>query len=172
MIINDIKIKRRRQKLQRGRGIGSGRGAKSGRGQKGQKSRSGGRQRLGFEGEQTSLVERIPKLRGMGYKNPRRRTARFFAEEVSLDRLVKHFKDGELVTPKALCQRGLIKTSRGGAKIIGGGKVKTLRFRNVAVSETARAAITKAGGQVESVGQSKAAEKPAKSSVKAPKTKA
>ncbi len=163
MRINDIKINRQRKKIQRGRGIGSRRGAKSGRGQKGQKSRSGGRRRLGFEGEQTSLVKRIPKLRGVGYKNPRRQTARFFAEEVNLNRLAKNFKDGELVTPKALCQRGLIKTSRGGAKIIGGGRVGALRFRNVVVSQSARQSITKAGGQIENVGQPKKntpAEKP------------
>ncbi len=173
MRINDIKIFRQHKKLRRGRGIGSGKGAKSGRGQKGQLSRSGGRQRLGFEGEQTSLVERIPKLRGMGYKNPRARTARFYAEEVSLSRLAKHFKDGELVTPKSLCQRGLIKASRGGAKIIGAGKIDSMRFRNISFSQSAQAAILKSGGKIETVGQPKTtaqSEKP-KTSDKRPKTK-
>lgn len=153
MRVNDLKIYRQRKKIQRGRGIGSARGAKSGRGQKGQKSRSGGLPRLGFDGGHTSLVKKIPKLRGVGYKNPRPRTARFFTVEVNLDRLAKHFKAGELVTPKSLRERGLIKISRGGAKIIGTGKVHTLRFRNVSCSQSAKEAITKAGGQIETVGQ-------------------
>lgn len=152
MRVNDLKIYHRRSKIQRGRGIGSGRGAKSGRGQKGQKSRSGGRQRLGFPGEQTSLVKRTPKLRGIGYKNPRPRTARFFSEEVALDRLAKHFKVGELVTPKSLRDRGLIKSSRGGAKIIGSGKINSLRFRNITASQSAKEAIISAGGKIEIVG--------------------
>ncbi len=148
-----MKIYGQRKKIRRGRGIGSARGAKSGRGQKGQKSRSGGRKRLGFEGGHTTLLKKIPKLRGMGYKNPRPRAARFFTVEVNLDRLAKHFKEGELVTPKSLRERGLIKVSRGGAKIIGTGKVGSLRFRNVACSQSAREAIVKAGGKIETVGQ-------------------
>lgn len=153
MRVNDLKIYRQRKKIQRGRGIGSARGAKSGRGQKGQKSRSGGRQRLGFEGGHTTLLKKIPKLRGMGYKNPRPKAARFFATEVKLDRVAKHFKDGELVTPKSLREHGLIKISRGGAKIIGTGKIDALRFRNVSYSQSAKEAITKAGGKIETVGQ-------------------
>lgn len=159
MRVNDLKIYRQRKKIRRGRGIGSARGAKSGRGQKGQKSRSGGRKRLGFEGGHTTLLKKIPKLRGMGYKNPRPRAARFFTVEVNLDRLAKHFKDGELVTPKSLRERGLIKVSRGGAKIIGTGKVGVLRFRNVSCSQSAREAIVKAGGQIETVGSPAAAKK-------------
>lgn len=159
MRVNDIRIDRQRKKLQRGRGIGSGRGAKSGRGQKGQKSRSGGRQRLGFEGGRTSVVKKIPKLRGIGYKNPRPRTSRYFLSEVSLDRLAKHFKAGELVTPKSLRERGLIRTSRGGAKVIGTGKIGVLRFRNVACSQSAKDAIAKAGGKIEIVGSPAAAKK-------------
>src|ERR1700730_7128951 len=50
-----------------GRGTGSGRGTTSGRGQKGQNARSEGF-RLGFEGGQMPLAQRIPKL--PGFKNP------------------------------------------------------------------------------------------------------
>ena len=44
-----------------GRGYGSGLGKTSGRGHKGQKARSGGGTRLGFEGGQTPLFQRLPK---------------------------------------------------------------------------------------------------------------
>ena len=53
-----------------GRGNSSGHGTTSGRGQKGQGSRSGGTKGAGFEGGQTPLARRLPKL--PGFKNPRR----------------------------------------------------------------------------------------------------
>ncbi len=45
-----------------GRGIGSGTGKTAGRGHKGQKSRSGGSVKLGFEGGQMPLQQRVPKF--------------------------------------------------------------------------------------------------------------
>ena len=45
-----------------GRGNSSGHGTTSGRGQKGQGSRSGGTKGAGFEGGQTPLAMRLPKL--------------------------------------------------------------------------------------------------------------
>ena len=53
-----------------GRGNSSGHGTTSGRGQKGQGSRSGGTKGAGFEGGQTPLAMRLPKL--PGFRNPRR----------------------------------------------------------------------------------------------------
>lgn len=47
-----------------GRGESSGLGKTSGKGNKGQNSRSGGGVRPGFEGGQTPLYRRLPKLRG------------------------------------------------------------------------------------------------------------
>ncbi len=44
-----------------GRGIGSGSGKTSGRGHDGQNARSGGGVRLGFEGGQIPLFQRLPK---------------------------------------------------------------------------------------------------------------
>jgi large subunit ribosomal protein L15 len=46
-----------------GRGLGSGHGKTSGRGQKGQHARSQGF-RIGFEGGQMPLAQRLPKLGG------------------------------------------------------------------------------------------------------------
>ena len=47
-----------------GRGHGSGHGGRSGRGDKGQGSRAGGVKGPGFEGGQTPLAMRLPKLPG------------------------------------------------------------------------------------------------------------
>ena len=60
-----------------GRGHGSGRGKTAGRGTKGQKSRAGGNLPAWFEGGQTPLHVRTPKLHG--FKN------RFRVEYVPLN---------------------------------------------------------------------------------------
>jgi len=56
---NDTKNRKRK-----GRGNASGSGGECGRGHKGQKSRSGYSRRAGFEGGQTPLYRRLPKLNG------------------------------------------------------------------------------------------------------------
>jgi len=61
------KLGKKKRKLL-GRGNGSGRGTFSTRGGKGQSARSGGKIRPGFEGGQTPMLRRMPKLRG--FKNP------------------------------------------------------------------------------------------------------
>ena len=52
----------RKNKLRRGRGIGSGIGKTGGRGVKGQTSRTGSGIRSGFEGGQMPLYRRLPKF--------------------------------------------------------------------------------------------------------------
>jgi large subunit ribosomal protein L15 len=54
----------KKSQIQRGRGNGSGRGNYSGRGLKGQGSRAGASTKPNFEGGQTPLTQRLPKLRG------------------------------------------------------------------------------------------------------------
>jgi large subunit ribosomal protein L15 len=65
-ILSNLKpFKRSTKKAKRiGRGESSGLGKTSGKGNKGQQSRSGGGVRPGFEGGQTPLYRRLPKLRG------------------------------------------------------------------------------------------------------------
>jgi large subunit ribosomal protein L15 len=58
----------RREKRRVGRGIAAGQGKTAGRGTKGQKARAGGKIPAWFEGGQTPLHQRIPKLRG--FRNP------------------------------------------------------------------------------------------------------
>ena len=58
----------RRPRVRVGRGIAAGKGKTAGKGTKGQKARAGGSIPAWFEGGQTPLHQRIPKLRG--FRNP------------------------------------------------------------------------------------------------------
>lgn len=55
----------RKKQKRKGRGISAGQGASCGFGMRGQKSRSGPGIMRGFEGGQTALYRRLPKLRGI-----------------------------------------------------------------------------------------------------------
>ena len=79
-----------------GRGNSSGHGTTSGRGQKGQGSRSGGTKGAGFEGGQTPLAMRLPKL--PGFRNPRR----IEYTAVNVERLERKFEDGAVIDRAAL----------------------------------------------------------------------
>jgi large subunit ribosomal protein L15 len=122
-----------------GRGRGSGKGGRAGKGNKGQKARKSGNIRRGFEGGQTPIHRRTPK---MGFKNTKFRD-RF--EIVNIGQL--EAMSGE-VTPQVLVEKGLI--GRAFVKILGKGKLtKSLTVKAQHFSETAKAAIEKAGGQAE-----------------------
>ena len=72
MRLNNIKAAEGARQARRrvGRGVGSGMGKTSGRGHKGQKSRSGGFHKVGFEGGQMPLYQRMPKR---GFVKPNRK---------------------------------------------------------------------------------------------------
>jgi large subunit ribosomal protein L15 len=130
--------RRRPQRI--GRGTGSGRGKTSGRGQKGQNARSEGF-RLGFEGGQMPLAQRIPKL--PGFKNPFKKVYAV----VNISKLSR-FQDGAKVDAKSLAEAGLVKDGRE-IKILGAGRMKRkLTVEVNVISESARVAIEKAGGTV------------------------
>jgi large subunit ribosomal protein L15 len=101
-----------------GRGHGSGRGKTAGRGTKGQKSRAGGGIPAWFEGGQTPLHVRTPKLHG--FKN------RFRVEYagVNLGSLTDAAA-GTLITPDVLKHDRLVRESKTKpmpVKILGGGE--------------------------------------------------
>ncbi|PHN16198.1 50S ribosomal protein L15 [Candidatus Tremblaya phenacola] len=63
MKLNELKpTVRYKQSVRLGRGLGSKKGKTSGRGHKGQKSRTGGTVKTSFEGGQTPIQRRVPKL--------------------------------------------------------------------------------------------------------------
>src|SRR5438105_11941428 len=98
-----------------GRGTGSGRGKTSGRGQKGQRARSQGF-RLGCEGGQMPLAQRLPKLGG--FNNP-------FKKHFAVVNLSKpsRFADGTEVTPELLTEHGLAGQDER-VKVLGSGRLR------------------------------------------------
>ena len=123
-----------------GCGESSGHGKTSGKGHKGQKARSGGSIRLGFEGGQMPLIRRIPKR---GFNNEPFRDK--FAV-VNLEAL-NSFDEGATVNEAALLEAGLIRKPYDKVKILGGGQLsKKLTIVANKASESAKAAIEKAGG--------------------------
>lgn len=100
-----------------GRGHGSGKGKTAGRGTKGQKSRAGGSIPPWFEGGQTPLHIRTPKLHGF------RNRGRVAYAPVNIGRLVEA-EAGTLITPDVLAHGGLVRSSKTRAlpvKILGAG---------------------------------------------------
>ena len=130
----------KKKKIRVGRGEGGRRGKTAGRGTNGLKARS--RLRPGFEGGQTPLAMRLPKLKG--FTNPNKEE---FAI-VNLDSL-SVFDKGSEVTPNSLRERGLIR-HKGKVKVLAEGDLdKALTVKAHAFSANARQKIEKAGGTVE-----------------------
>ena len=130
----------KKAKIRVGRGEGGKRGKTAGRGTKGLNARS--KLRPGFEGGQTPLARRLPKLRG--FTNPNKE---YFAV-VNLDRL-NEFTAKSTVTPDDLRDRGLIK-KRGRVKVLAEGDItKSLTVKAHAFSREAVVKIEAAGGSAE-----------------------
>ena len=124
-----------------GRGIGSGRGKTAGRGTKGQLARTGPGLSGWFEGGQTPIHMRIPKMRG--FKNRFRQE--FIA--VNVDQLANYVVDGK-VTPQTLAAKGLVRTDAK-VKVLGDGIVgDRLEVHAHRVSATAKQKIEAAGGSI------------------------
>jgi large subunit ribosomal protein L15 len=146
-----------------GRGIAAGQGKTAGRGTKGQKARAGGSIPAWFEGGQTPLHQRIPKLRG--FKNP----FKVEYEIVNVGAIAGLVEFGMLgagempgtkkakgaapapitVNQEILRAAGLVRSLGKPMKVLGNGDLSTALFVVAdAVSATARAKIEAAGGTV------------------------
>lgn len=146
MELKDLKpaegSKRNRKRV--GRGPASGNGKTAGRGMNGQKSRAGGGKGAGFEGGQTPLARRLPKLPGFRNFN------RVEYVPVSVSRLDAKFNAGDLVDADTLYAAGIIKNTTDPIKVLGDGEItKALTVRVDKVSASARAKIEAVGGKVE-----------------------
>lgn len=133
------KITRSRKRV--GRGISGGQGKTSGRGSKGQKSRSGNTLPVGFEGGQTPLKQRLPKLRGFRSRRPA-------VKKISLETINKIYKSGETVTFGSLKEKKLIITKTKKIKIVAGKLKKKIDFKFVPMSKKAEELVKKAGGVI------------------------
>ena len=159
----------RKAKRRVGRGIAAGQGKTAGRGTKGQKARAGGKIPAWFEGGQTPLHQRLPKLRG--FKNP----FKIEYEVVNLGDIARLVELGELeggdmpgakpskkggaapitVNQEILRAAGLVRRLDrpmkvlGGAGSSGGAELATALFVVAdAFSASARSKIEAAGGTV------------------------
>lgn len=135
----------KQKKTRVGRGEAGRRGKTAGRGTKGLKARNS--LRPGFEGGQTPLSMRLPKL--PGFKNPNKE---YFAI-VNLV-TINQFDAGTEVTPELLRERGLIR-HRGRVKVLAEGDVdRALTVSAHAFSAKAKEKIEAAGGQTQVIDES------------------
>jgi large subunit ribosomal protein L15 len=152
----------RTERRRLGRGIAAGQGKTAGRGTKGQKARAGGSIPPWFEGGQTPLHMRIPKLRG--FKN----RLKIEYEVVNVGRIAElaqmgAFETGEAPTGKKsgkpapitinqeiLRAVGLVRTLDRPMKVLGQGDVEVALFVVAdAFSKSAVAKVEAAGGSVQ-----------------------
>jgi large subunit ribosomal protein L15 len=137
-----------------GRGIAAGKGKTAGRGTKGQKARAGGSIPPWFEGGQTPIHVRIPKLRGF-----KRHLWRVEPQVVNVGRLSAYAEAGRFgdstpytVNPDTLRAAGLITNVRKPVKVLGSGEVTVKLFVHAdAFTAGARAKIEAAGGTVQEI---------------------
>src|SRR5207302_1551471 len=96
-----------------GRGIGSGHGKTSTRGHKGQHARN--TVRPGFEGGQTPLHRRLPRMRGFHNVFQKKYAI------INLGDLAERFEPGAVVTPELLLEKRIVGSLEDGLKILGDG---------------------------------------------------
>ncbi len=129
-------------KTRKGRGEAS-KGKTAGRGTKGTRARN--QVSASFEGGQTPLHMRLPKLRG--FKSPNKVTF----QVVNLASLAKLFPKGGDVTIQDLIDRGAVRKGQP-VKVLGNGEISVaLNVSANAFSSTAKEKLTAAGGSVTEV---------------------
>merc|ERR1719420_2483693 len=143
----------RKSKRRIARGYGGKCGGTGGRGTRGQKSRSGGGVRPGFEGGQTPLYRRLPKLKGIA-GGMSASVPRFVV--VNLKDLEKITHDDENITLETLKNEKILsctgKQRKLALKVLGAGSLsKPLNVKAGAFSDSAKLAIEAAGGTAEIV---------------------
>ncbi|WP_218080675.1 50S ribosomal protein L15 [Anthocerotibacter panamensis] len=122
-----------------GRGHAAGQGKTSGLGMRGQKSRSGGGVRPGFEGGQTPLYRRLPKL--SYFSNPNR----VANTEISVGKLAQ-LPAGTEVTHASLAALKIV-SKHGALRVLGTGEITVpLNVTATHFTASARAKIEAAGG--------------------------
>lgn len=132
MFQHQLKPNPRKERRRVGRGNGSGLGTFSTRGVKGQKARKSGGKGAAFEGGQTPLIRRMPKLHG--FKSPRRQNYK----AINFTTLEKYFQSGEKVTMESLWEKKLIAKKSEPVKILGGGSLTKKLIIELPMSKKAK----------------------------------
>lgn len=145
MKLHELQYQTRSEQRKRvGRGPSSGLGKTSGRGHKGQKARAGKGTRVGFEGGQMPLFQRLPKR---GFTNNNRKEYAI----VNLD-VLNRFEEGSEVTPERLLEEGIVSKPKAGIKVLAKGSLENkLTVKAHKFSQSAKEAIEAAGGKTEVV---------------------
>lgn len=137
MKIHELKVGKYQSKRRLGRGISAGQGKTAGRGTKGQRSRTGSSKKPGFEGGQTKIMQRLPKLRGFKSK-------RHTVEVVYLQQLNDL---GAKIDNAKLAEAGLVSNPHVEVKLISKGELtKKVDVSLQFASKSAVEAIDKKGG--------------------------
>ena len=155
----------RRARTRVGRGIAAGQGKTAGRGTKGQRSRAGAAIPAWFEGGQTPIHVRVPKLRGfknrfkiqyavvnVGQISAYAEAGRFGVEAEQTKAAKGNASDQPVMTVNAevLAMAGLIRGDDKPLKVLGQGEVSQKLFVAAeAFSASARRKIEEAGGFVQ-----------------------
>lgn len=166
----------RRPRTRVGRGIAAGQGKTAGRGTKGQRARAGGSIPPWFEGGQTPIHVRVPKLRGfknrfkieyavvnVGQISAYAEAGRFGVEAEQPKSAKAKASDQPVVTVNAevLANAGLIRGDERPLKVLGQGDVSHKLFVAAqAFSASARKKIEDAGGFVQVLAEPEQAEQP------------
>jgi large subunit ribosomal protein L15 len=125
-----------------GRGNGSGHGTYSTRGMNGQRQRTGSKKRPGFEGGQTPLHRKMPKLKGFTNIN------RIDYQVVNVGSL-NIFEDNDAIDVISLFEKKLICRKDQPVKILGDGELKKkLAIKVDKFSASAKEKIEKAKGSI------------------------
>ena len=143
-----------KRRIRVGRGIAAGRGKTAGRGTKGQKSRSGASIPGWFEGGQTPIHVRVPKLRGFKPVN------RIDYQVVNVGRISEYATAGRFgsepgsepltVNAEVLAGAGLVTHADRPVKVLGDGDLEVKVFVAAdAFTASARSKIEDAGGFVQ-----------------------
>ncbi|MBI3624418.1 50S ribosomal protein L15 [Candidatus Saccharibacteria bacterium] len=144
MKYHELKISSNRAPRRVGRGIAAGQGKTAGRGTKGQKSRAGSSRRPGFEGGQTPLMQRLPKLPGFRAIRPK-------LEVIYTGQLDKL---GPLADNHTIFKAGLTSSPYVRVKLIVNGAVtKKVTVKLQAASRSAAELVKQAGGSFETTPQ-------------------
>ena len=128
-----------------GRGNATGQGRTAGKGHKGQQSRSGAKKKLYFEGGQTPLARRLPKV-GMGRGNFNHLRSKKMIQILNLNHL-SNLKEKN-ITSDLLYEKGIINKNYP-YKILANGAIdKSLNVSANMFSKKAIEKIENAGGTV------------------------
>ena len=145
MQINTLKLNHKRKK-RKTIGRGGKKGTYSGKGNNGPKARSGAHVNPLFEGGRSTLIDHMKKKRGFKALKDKLAT-------VSLAKIEKKFKDGDVINKEALIKARFVDKidAKEGIKILGGDAV-TKKFtiaNEIKLSASSKKAVEKAGGKIE-----------------------